>query len=108
MPYRIPNLERNRLYTVWANMHRRCKDSDNPHYGGRGIKVADCWSKFSEFYNWAIVSGYRQGLTLDRRDNGLGYSPENCRWVTYSQQARNRRPFRYESTAKLDALTGDL
>lgn len=31
------------------------------------------------------------GMTLDRRNNSLGYSRENCRWATGQTQSRNRR-----------------
>jgi len=30
-------------------------------------------------------------LTLDRNDNDKGYSPDNCRWVSYEIQENNRR-----------------
>ena len=31
------------------------------------------------------------GTTLERVDNGLGYTPDNCKWATATEQARNRR-----------------
>jgi hypothetical protein len=40
---------------------------------------------------------------LDRRDNSAGYSPENCQWVTPSQNSRNRR-----NTVNVKTKSGDL
>jgi len=36
-----------------------------------------------------MAIGYERGLQIDRRDNNLDYSPENCRWVTRSQNMQN-------------------
>lgn len=82
------------LYSVWKGMRFRCSNSKFKfweHYGGRGISVDKTWDDFIEFYNWAINSGYSEGLTLDRVNNNGDYSPANCRWITQNEQCKNRR-----------------
>ena len=81
------------LYRVWCGMKERC---NNPHnksyknYGGKGIRVCAEWEEsFSVFYGWAMENGYKNGLTIDRMNCREGYSPDNCRWATVSQQNRN-------------------
>jgi hypothetical protein len=60
-----------------------------PRYGGRGVTVCDRWRKFENFL--ADMDVPPPGLTLDRKDNNLGYFKENCWWATVSEQNRNHR-----------------
>lgn len=82
------------VYTVWDNMHRRCKHQSNTYYhnyGGRGISVCDEWSDFKVFYDWAMSSGWSRGLEIDRADVNGDYCPSNCRFVTKQENSQNRR-----------------
>ena len=85
----------NRLYSTYVGMKGRCHSPSHgnyPHYGGRGITVCQEWrDSFRAFKQWALQNQYRDGLQLDRIDNDQGYSPENCRFVTASENQRNKR-----------------
>lgn len=84
-----------KLYGVYTSMKSRCYNKNHrfyKHYGARGITVCDEWLRDKKtFYCWAIKNGYKEGLSLDRVDNNLGYSPKNCRWATQIQQHNNTR-----------------
>lgn len=84
---------RDRLDIIHFNMIQRCTNPNStyfPRYGGRGITVCHEWRTRNNFKKWALSHGYRNDLTIDRIDNDKGYSPDNCRWVTPSQNCCNR------------------
>jgi len=79
------------LHHVWSSMIARCtypKAAAYPRYGGRGISVCERCGVFENF--WEDMAGsWEPGLSLDRIDNAANDPPENCRWATPRQQARN-------------------
>lgn len=82
-----------RLHGIWAAMKSRCYNPKNnrfKNYGGKGIEVCEDWQSFKPFYDWAMANGYREDLTLDRKDGNKNYCPENCRWATQEEQQNNR------------------
>lgn len=90
-----------RLYNVWKGMWQRCSDPSHVGwklYGGRGITICQGWTDFSAFRTWAESSGYAHGLTIDRRDSDGDYSPDNCEWITRSENGRRAMDKRWGRT----------
>lgn len=83
------------LYRKWQDMKKRCYNPNvdrYKNYGARGISVCDEWKQdFKEFYDWSINNGYTEGLTIDRIDNDLNYTPSNCRYITMTEQGFNKK-----------------
>lgn len=82
-----------KLYQAWADMWRRCSPTDREdsrRYYFAGVRVCAEWAYWPDFAKWASENGWRAGLEIDRIDNGRGYEPGNCRFVTELEQNRNR------------------
>lgn len=80
-----------RLYLTWYMMIDRCTNKQHIHYkdyGERGIKVCERWLNVANFIE-DMYPNFIEGMTLDRVNNDLGYSKENCRWATKKVQSRN-------------------
>lgn len=89
------------LYNIWSHMIDRCNNPKNKaykNYGGRGITVCQRWLNVENFVQ-DMYPFYKQGLTLDRENNDLGYSNDNCRWATSFIQRRNTRILKATNTS---------
>ena len=103
--------KRTRLYGIWCGMRQRCNRPTHHAYnlyGGKGVKVCEAWNDYAVFKDWALRNGYADNLSIDRIDPGKGYEPDNCRWITPSENTARanknhttRRVIRGEGVSKV-------
>lgn len=84
-----------RLYQTWSDMINRCRNPNcdsYKNYGGRGIQVCDEWKKrYFIFKDWAMKNGYKDNLTIERKNVNGHYEPKNCTWIPIEDQYKNKR-----------------
>jgi len=81
-------------YKTWSRIKRRCLNKNDPDYidyGGRGITICDRWMQ--SYKNFLDDMGRKpsKSHSIERVDVNAGYSPDNCKWATDLEQARNKR-----------------
>ena len=86
-------------------MRQRCYNTSNPNYknyGGKGVSVCNEWmSSYKSFEQWSFKNGYEDGLTIDRVDSNRNYCPENCRWISLSENSAGGNYSRHKNKTKL-------
>lgn len=92
--WNINDQRRVKLHACWRSMRYRCLHKNHKQYfdyGKRGIKICAEWTQYENFELWARKNGYKQGLTIDRKNNNGNYEPLNCRWITQKENNYNKR-----------------
>lgn len=80
-------------YNNYNQMKQRCYNKENSNYknyGGRGITISSEWIDSFETFLKDMGLKPTPGHTIDRTDGEKGYSKDNCRWATRTEQSRNR------------------
>lgn len=96
-------------YRSWQAMLRRCETIGNiayKRYGGRGITVCERWHSFANFL--ADMGERPPNSTIDRKDTNGNYEPDNCKWSTPAEQARNRSDNRVFTIRGVTGCVTDL
>lgn len=101
---------KNNCYTLWRSMKKRCEHPIKSNLCYQGITVCDEWkNNFRVFEKWCYENGYKDmrdkpfkdRLSIDRIDTSKGYSPDNCRFITVSENSRRANIARYHDNTEV-------
>jgi hypothetical protein len=76
------------LHGVWEGIKQRCYNPNHVsycNYGRKGVILCEDWLNFKNFYDWSVENGWGIGLSINRKDSNNNYSPENCEWISLSE-----------------------
>lgn len=94
--YGIIGKSKLREYKIWKAIKNRTTNPnrvDANHYFNKGIKCSDEWFNSFEQFLWDMGLSPSSSHSIDRINNDLGYSKDNCRWATQKEQCSNRGEF---------------
>ena len=106
MPKRIDGRRNERLYHIYYGMKSRCynpKTKKYELYGGKGIKICQEWlNDYLCFKKWSYENGYSEnkGLSIDRIDSDKDYEPNNCQWISLSENSAKANIGRHKNKHK--------
>ncbi len=87
-------LSKTRLYRIWTGLSHRRYNYGNP-------EICEEWRNFDNFKKWSIANGYNENLCIDRINTNSGYNPNNCQWITVSENSRKDRIIFNESESNV-------
>lgn len=95
-----------RLREIYNGMKERCYNINNKSYrwyGAKNIKMCDEWINNPQSFNdWSVSNGYKDGLTINRKNEDKNYCPENCEWISLNDNSK------YKSTTSMIEIDGEM
>lgn len=88
------SMSKTSTYKSWAEMWARCTNKNHEKYHLYKERTPpDSWKSFEKFYE--DMGEKPKGYSLERVDNDMPYSKENCKWIAVSEQGKNTSRVRY-------------